>query len=222
VTQQDVPDPLNPSLEPCAHCGARVPAGVFCGSCGAHLTDLDENSRVHNHAASPHEHVARVAVVSTLFPHLPHRHAHVFCESLLAGVLVVVLLGALRLYAPALVLAAALLPVLYLLYVYEVEVYETEPVAVTAATFVAGALIDQDLKAKNLPQIGFANPALYTFAQNPSGLPSPPFHDVTVGTNLFYPATPEWDFATGIGTPDVGALAADFEWYERTTPVPDR
>jgi len=99
---------------------------------------------------------------------------------------------------------------------------QEQPVGGTsaAAPFWAGitALIDQDLKAKGLRSVGFANPALYTFAQNPAGLPQPPYHDVTVGTNLYYPATPGWDFATGLGTPDVGALAQDFEWYERAHP----
>ena len=90
-----------------------------------------------------------------------------------------------------------------------------------AAPFWAAisALIDQDLKAKGLNTIGFANPALYVFAQNPAGLPTPPYHDVTLGTNLYYPATPGWDFATGLGTPDVGALANDFEWYRRAHPT---
>ena len=90
-----------------------------------------------------------------------------------------------------------------------------------AAPFWAAiaALIDQDLKQKGLPLIGFANPALYYFAQNPAGLPAPPFHDITQGTNLYYPATTGWDFATGLGTPDVGALASDFEWYATHHPT---
>jgi kumamolisin len=83
-----------------------------------------------------------------------------------------------------------------------------------AAPFWAGitALIDQDLSKKSLKSVGFANPDLYRFAQSPQGLPSPAFHDVTLGTNLLYPATAGWDYATGLGTPDVGALADDFEW----------
>jgi RsiW-degrading membrane proteinase PrsW (M82 family) len=80
-----------------------------------------------------------MTVVSTLFPHLPSRHAHLFRETLGAGVLIVVLLGALRLYTPALLAAALLLPVLYILYLYEVEVYETEPWKVLLATFGVGA-----------------------------------------------------------------------------------
>jgi kumamolisin len=87
-----------------------------------------------------------------------------------------------------------------------------------AAPFWAAcaALIDQDLKQKGLPLVGFANPALYTFAQNPSGLPQNPYHDVTVGTNLYYPVTQGYDLATGLGSADMAALASDFEWYKRT------
>ena len=89
-----------------------------------------------------------------------------------------------------------------------------------AAPFWAAcaALIDQDLKQKNLPLMGFADPALYTFAQSPAGLPAAPFHDVTTGTNLYYPATPNYDLATGLGSADMGALAVDFEWYETNHP----
>lgn len=89
-----------------------------------------------------------------------------------------------------------------------------------AAPFWAGcaALIDQDLQQKGLPLMGFADPALYTFAQNPSGLPQQPYHDVTSGTNLHYPATQGYDLATGLGSADIAALASDFEWYERNHP----
>jgi RsiW-degrading membrane proteinase PrsW (M82 family) len=85
--------------------------------------------------------VLRTSVISTLFPHLPRRHAHVFREMLVAGLLIVVLLGALRLYAPALLAAALLLPVLYLFYLYEVEVYEAQPWRVLLATFGTGAVL---------------------------------------------------------------------------------
>lgn len=84
-----------------------------------------------------------------------------------------------------------------------------------AAPFWAGvtALMDQVLQQQGHQTIGFANPGLYWMAQNASSLPAPPFHDVTVGTNLYYPATPGWDYATGLGTPDVGALALDWPKY---------
>jgi len=85
--------------------------------------------------------VLRIAVISTFFPHLPRRHAHLFRETFTIGLLVVVLLAALRLYAPALIAAAALLPILYVLYLYEVEVWETDSVSVLPATLGLGAAL---------------------------------------------------------------------------------
>lgn len=87
--------------------------------------------------------------------------------------------------------------------------------AATPFYAAVAALIDQDLKKQGLPLIGFADPALYTFGQNPSGLPQNPYHDVTAGTNLYFPTAPGYDLATGLGSVDVNALATDFLWYER-------
>lgn len=87
--------------------------------------------------------------------------------------------------------------------------------AATPFYAAVAALIDQDLKRQGLPLMGFANPALYTFAQNPAGLPQSPYHDVTQGTNLYYPTASGYDLATGLGSTDVDALAGDFVWYER-------
>lgn len=128
-------------LGTCPHCGARIPVGAFCGDCGASLTEHAHGGRLHAYAASPSEHVGRPALISTLFPHLGHRHANVFREAFGVGLLIIILLAALRLYTSALIAAAVLLPLLYLLYLYEVEVYEHEPVRVLAATFVAGAAL---------------------------------------------------------------------------------
>lgn len=140
MTQQ-LPGDSTTQLGECPHCGRDVPVGAFCGSCGASLTASPGGGRLHAYAASPGEHVARPAVISTLFPHLPHRHANVFREAFGIGVLIVILLAALRLYTSALIASALLLPLLYLLYLYEVEVYEERPVAVLAATFVVGAAL---------------------------------------------------------------------------------
>lgn len=123
----------------CPHCGSRVPAGAFCGNCGGNLTGDEHRGRLHAYAASPGEHVGRPALISTLFPHLAQRHANVFREAFGVGLLIVILLAALRLYTSSLIAAAVLLPLLYILYLYEVEVYQHEPIAVLAATFVLGA-----------------------------------------------------------------------------------
>ena len=69
------------------------------------------------------------------------------------------------------------------------------------------ALIDQYLTTHGGHPVGFFNPLLYSLAD---GSPSyPPFHDITVGGNDFYPANPGYDMATGLGSPDVWNLARD-------------
>ncbi len=120
-----------PPLVTCPHCGSTVPAGDFCGHCGAHLT-TGSTRRTHAYTA---------VLITTLFPHLPHRRGGAFRLALVAGGAVVLLLAAVHLFAPATVAAVLVLPVLYLTYLYEVEVYESEPWLVIAATMVIGALL---------------------------------------------------------------------------------
>ena len=69
------------------------------------------------------------------------------------------------------------------------------------------ALIDQYLTGHGGHPVGFFNPLLYSMADVSPGYP--PFHDVTVGGNDFYPAAPGYDMATGLGSPDVWNLARD-------------
>ena len=47
--------------------------------------------------------------------------------------------------------------------------------------------------------LGFAGPVLY-------GLAGSAFNDITLGTNALFPATPGWDYTTGLGTPKISAL----------------
>jgi kumamolisin len=75
------------------------------------------------------------------------------------------------------------------------------------------ALIDQDLVAKKLRAVGFANPAIYWIGENHSKFPSAPYHDVAAGNNLAFSATSGWDFTTGWGTPDGDALDAAWVTY---------
>ena len=63
------------------------------------------------------------------------------------------------------------------------------------------ALADQYALAQGGTNLGFLNPLLYTLL-NSSTLYARALHDVTSGTNLFYPATSGYDMATGIGTPN--------------------
>ena len=129
-----------PPLVTCPHCGSVVPSGDFCGHCGAHLT-TGSVRRLHAYTAAPAQGVARIAIISTLFPHLPHRRGGPFRVALGAGAALVALLAGLHLFAPATMAAVLVLPVLYLMYLYEVEVYESEPWLVVGATMVAGAFL---------------------------------------------------------------------------------
>jgi protease prsW family protein len=137
---ESVAGPGGPPLVSCPHCGSTVPTGEFCGHCGAHLRTADVDRR-HAFAAVPSEPVLHFNLITTLFPHLPHRRGSPFRWALIAGALFVVVLAALHLFAPATAAAAFLLPVLYLLYLYEVEVYADEPWLLIGATMIAGAVL---------------------------------------------------------------------------------
>jgi kumamolisin len=67
-------------------------------------------------------------------------------------------------------------------------------------------LADQRATSNGKPTLGFINPALYQMGSDAT-LKSA-FRDVTVGGNLYYPATSGWDFATGWGSPDADKLVA--------------
>jgi kumamolisin len=50
----------------------------------------------------------------------------------------------------------------------------------------------------------FFGPGLfYQVARNGVNIQLQPYTDVTKGDNLYYPATSNWDFATGLGTPNL-------------------
>ena len=59
----------------------------------------------------------------------------------------------------------------------------------------------------------FAAPILYDLAAKAQ--PVPAFHQVTLGNNGFYSATPGYNLATGLGTPDVFNLAQDYANFLR-------
>ncbi len=83
----------------------------------------------------------------------------------------------------------------------------------SAPLWAAGtALVNQSLAASGIARIGFGNPVWYRLL----GQATAPYHDVTTGNNCIpvspcapdtYPATAGYDLATGVGTPDFGAIA---------------
>jgi subtilase family serine protease len=89
-----------------------------------------------------------------------------------------------------------------------------------AAPFWAASmlLVQQYMKLHGAGPVCFAPPLLYAIGS--TGWKFPPFHDVTTGTNRFYAAGTGWDFATGIGSPDVWNLATAAVVYRKQHPLP--
>jgi len=128
----------------CDHCAHDVPDCVFCTRCGAHQGTTgeagDSKTREHRYAAHPNEHVAQPALITTLFPHLGHSKVHEFRWALIVGLAGVLVLYISGLIAGAILVAAFLVPVLYLIYLYETQVYRDEPATVLGFT-IGGGLV---------------------------------------------------------------------------------
>jgi len=121
----------------CQACRHDVPAGRHCVRCG--FPAEAEGGR-QGFAASPTERTLTPWLVSTLFPHLPRASLRTFWIGLWGGLAGVVALAALGLFPIALLVAAALVPALLLLYVYDVDLYEDQPVRIVGLTVVWGGL----------------------------------------------------------------------------------
>ncbi len=72
------------------------------------------------------------------------------------------------------------------------------PIWATGISLVNEGLIHQVHKYAYSPSM------FYEVADHPGG--QQPFYDVTRGNNLYYPATPGWDYASGLGTPNLASF----------------
>ena len=121
----------------CDRCGAEnpEPAG-FCWRCGRVLDHVDDRGdRRGAYAIQPSEHVAQLALTSTLLPHGNRNVANEYRWSLLAGAALALLLAAVGLLAPAVMIAAFLLPTTYLVFAYDVDLWEDRPGLTLASAF---------------------------------------------------------------------------------------
>jgi len=89
-----------------------------------------------------------------------------------------------------------------------------------AAPLWAGsmALINNYLQSQGKAGAGFASPQFYALANSTPQYA--PFHDVTNGSNLYYPATAGYDQGSGIGSPDIYNIARDFAGVTSPPPSP--
>jgi hypothetical protein len=125
----------------CPNCGHEVPRAEFCVRCGEPLENRASPYplETRGYAAAPDERWGVPRVVSSLFPHLPRSDMHTYRVALLVGSAVVVGLSVFKLFPLALVMAAALVPLLTILYLWDVDLYEDEPLPMLAFTTVWGA-----------------------------------------------------------------------------------
>ena len=123
----------------CEACGAEVPVGAFCGSCGAQRGDGRAWLRIGAYAGAPREQALRLSVASSLFPHLPHRSRTPFRVGL--AVLFLVLIGGalLQWQAPLIAISALGFPLLFVLYLREADVHRDLPIRSLVLTAGLGA-----------------------------------------------------------------------------------
>ncbi len=138
--------PITPDALPtmrCAVCDTDVAAGAFCGTCGARLSTQRGNGRgvlrPSAYGAAPGEHVLRLSVASSLFPHLPHRSRAPFRAALAALVVALIAFASLGWQAPLIALSAIGLPLLFLLYLHESDVDDDLPASSLGLTAALGA-----------------------------------------------------------------------------------
>src|SRR5712672_1244062 len=143
MTGPPVPHDAMPTMH-CGVCDTDVPAGAFCGTCGAHLSAQRGNGRgvlrPGAYAAAPGEHVLRLSVASSLFPHLPHRSRAPFRVALAVIVLTLIALAFLRWQAPLIAVSALGLPLLFLLYLHETDIDDDLPTS--SLTLTAAIVAD--------------------------------------------------------------------------------
>ena len=126
----------------CRVCETDVPAGQFCGLCGAHLIpqrgDGPEWLRIRVFGAAPGEHVLQPSLASSLFPHLPQRSRTPFRVGLAVVLLALVASALLRLPTVLIAVAALGLPLLFLIYLQECDCFRDLPARTLALTAALG------------------------------------------------------------------------------------
>ncbi len=73
-----------------------------------------------------------------------------------------------------------------------------------APIWAAGTTLVNEGMIRQMGKFAYSPRLFYQEADSNNGMR--PFYDVTRGNNLYYPATPGWDYPTGLGTPNM----ADF------------
>ena len=106
----------------CPGCRATVPAGGFCGNCGAENAASTGTWRLwlrpRTFAVAPRERVAWPIITSSLFPHLSDRSRIPFRHGLFLVVAMLIAFSTLQLLGPLVIAMSLGVPLLFLLYVW--------------------------------------------------------------------------------------------------------
>lgn len=128
-----------PSAQACSRCSTENPlAARFCFACG---DSLKERSGGRGFAVAPNESVASFALVSTVMPYTSARSARTYKLAFLIGVAIPVLSVLFGQPSFALVTAAFVVPVVFIVYLYDVNLWEDQPVPVVLGTVVLSAIL---------------------------------------------------------------------------------
>lgn len=129
----------------CPDCGLAVPAGVFCGNCGAYLNpqpgDGPKWLRPKAFCAAPDQHVLRPSVASSLFPHLSQFPGPALNLGLVLVLAAMALAVSLRLPGALITIATLGLPLLLLIYWRQSGIYRDFPRGVLMTTALLGIAI---------------------------------------------------------------------------------
>lgn len=128
-----------PSVE-CRVCRTDVPAGTFCGECGAYLSPSGGVTgwlRIRAYCAG-REHLLRPSVVSSLFPRLPQHSRAPFRLAVGVLMLAVTACALLRLPAAMNALAALGVPLLFIAYLRKSVAFQGVPARTPLLTAALG------------------------------------------------------------------------------------
>lgn len=138
-------DPTGVSSVVCRHCRTAVPAGNFCGYCGADLNSPTQGRwtilRPDVFVAAPAERMLLPMVSSTLFPQLPPIYRNPFRTGMAILFTGVVAFSALRLLGPLVTLVALGVPALFMLYLWQSDVWRDIPLRAILVSAGMGAAL---------------------------------------------------------------------------------
>lgn len=128
----------------CPQCATQNPeVASYCYRCGQALrgADSSRHGRGGAYAIQAAESVTQFAILSTILPHTNRRTADNYRWALLVTAVIVLVFAVLGVLPAAVVAAAFLIPVTYLIYLYDVNLWEDTPLPVVVALFVLTGIL---------------------------------------------------------------------------------